>query len=66
MACKAVLSAITQMKFAANDADNFAPPLQYEEPSNFLDAVDRDPIASLRSAIRNVCILQIFGIIDSA
>lgn len=50
------------MDFAAENAQNYEPPLRESnfnphapyQQSNFLEIIDRDPIASLRSAIRNV------------
>jgi len=47
LACKAVLSAITNLDYA-NDVEG-----EEEQPSSF-DAVDGDPIATLRSLIRAV------------
>jgi hypothetical protein len=55
LSCKAVLSVFTRMDFASEDAALYEPPPGHLEASaSFFDAIDRDPIASLRSAIRNV------------
>lgn len=60
------------MDFAAENAENYEPPTRGFDSDlnsdnnpnpNFLDAISRDPIASLRSAIRNVCLVII--ILDS-
>ncbi|KAK7014542.1 ribonuclease H-like domain-containing protein, partial [Favolaschia claudopus] len=51
LACKAVLSAITDMDFAASDAPDFDRNAG-EEPYTFLDAVARDPVATIRTSIR--------------
>ncbi|KAK6981437.1 hypothetical protein R3P38DRAFT_3463793 [Favolaschia claudopus] len=48
--CKAVLSAITNMDFAAPGADDFVP--GGAEPRTFLDAIARDPIATVRTSVR--------------
>lgn len=50
---------ITSMDFAASDAPNFEPQEDADEPINFLNAIDRDPIALLRSAIRNVSLFTV-------
>ncbi|KAF7328296.1 Dimer-Tnp-hAT domain-containing protein [Mycena sanguinolenta] len=50
LACKAVLSAITDMDFAATGADDFVP--NRAEPRTFLDAIARDPIATVRTTVR--------------
>ena len=52
LACKAILKAITDMDFATENANEFVP----DGPSatTFVDAIDRDPIATIRSVIRAV------------
>ncbi|KAJ6556030.1 ribonuclease H-like domain-containing protein, partial [Mycena capillaripes] len=50
LACKAVLSAITDMDFAASEAADFEPAAG--EPGTFLAAIDRDPIATVRTTVR--------------
>ena len=42
------------MDFAKDDAANYEPPPRTGRPQDFLSAIDRDPIASLQSAIRLV------------
>lgn len=43
------------MNFASEDAEFYEPPEGcLEDTASLFDAIDRDPIASLRSAIRNV------------
>jgi hypothetical protein len=49
LACKAVLAAITNLDYVAETAEDFY-------PSNFLEGLDRDPIATVRSLICAVCI----------
>ncbi|KAK6992491.1 ribonuclease H-like domain-containing protein, partial [Favolaschia claudopus] len=51
LACKAVLSAITDMDFAASDAPDFNRDAG-EEAHTFLDAIARDPVATIRTSIR--------------
>ncbi|KAK7059379.1 hypothetical protein R3P38DRAFT_2758829 [Favolaschia claudopus] len=48
--CKAVSSAMTNMDFAAPGADDFVP--GDAEPRTFLDAIARDPIATVRTSVR--------------
>ncbi|KAJ7433152.1 hypothetical protein FB451DRAFT_1064718, partial [Mycena latifolia] len=50
LACKAVLGAITNMEFAAPEAGDFVPPVA--EATNFLDAINRDPVATIRTTVR--------------
>ncbi|KAJ7904012.1 hypothetical protein B0H13DRAFT_2025471, partial [Mycena leptocephala] len=50
LACKAVLGAITDMDFAVPEAGDFVP---FDAAAvNFLDAVERDPIATMRTTVR--------------
>ncbi|SJL00252.1 uncharacterized protein ARMOST_03564 [Armillaria ostoyae] len=49
LACKAVLTAITNIDYAHDDAD-FVP--QPGQPTNFMAACRRDPIATARSVVR--------------
>lgn len=43
------------MDFASENADLYEPPTGHlDDTASFFDAIDRDPIASLRSAIKNV------------
>ncbi|KAJ6582875.1 hypothetical protein DFH09DRAFT_277734 [Mycena vulgaris] len=50
LACKAVLSAIINLDFAAHDANDFEP--FDNEAVTFMDAIDHDPIATLRTIVR--------------
>ncbi|KAF7334741.1 HAT family dimerization domain-containing protein [Mycena sanguinolenta] len=50
LAVKAVLSAITDMDFAAPEAEDFVP--NPTAPQTVLDAIARDPIATVRTTIR--------------
>jgi hypothetical protein len=52
LACKAVLKAITNLNYAIEDVNEFVP----EGPlaTMFTDAIDRDPIATVRSIVRSV------------
>ena len=54
LACKAVLEAITNLKFAAENSADIQPD-SYVQPETFLQAMQRDPIALLRALIRGVC-----------
>ena len=54
LACKAVLSAITHIKYAAENADDYVPPMT--RSATFTEAIAWDPIAILRSLIRGVCL----------
>jgi hypothetical protein len=69
LACKAVLAAITNLTYAAEEAEDFVPPeeddeseedqydedMWYGENNPFMKAVRRrDPVATLRSLIRVV------------
>ncbi|KAJ7845304.1 hypothetical protein B0H13DRAFT_2095533, partial [Mycena leptocephala] len=50
LACKAVLGAITDMDFAAPEADDFVP---LRTPAdNFLGAIVGDPVATIRTTVR--------------
>lgn len=64
LACKAVLGAITNLNFASQDAPDFipsAPPGPRTEAQSFMDAIDRNPIATVRTVVRVVSpILIIF------
>lgn len=51
LACTAVLAAITALKYAEEDADDYDP-----NDDNVLHLLDRDPIATLRSLIRAACV----------
>ena len=52
LACKEVLKAITNIDFAAEDADDFNPATGAS--SSLADALNHDPIATLRTVIRKV------------
>ncbi|KAJ7498445.1 hypothetical protein B0H11DRAFT_2155608 [Mycena galericulata] len=52
LACVAILKAITDMDFDDNDATNFEP--QGNPAATFMDAIDRDPIATLRAIVRQI------------
>jgi hypothetical protein len=57
LACKAVLAAVTKIELAHETAEDHVPdPTGIAPPWYFQDAMKRDPIASLCSLIRNVCI----------
>lgn len=58
LACKAVLKEITDMKFAAANARDYVP--AGPVPTNFLDVLDRDPIATVRTLVRVVSIVMLF------
>ncbi|KAH9950786.1 ribonuclease H-like domain-containing protein [Amylocystis lapponica] len=49
--CKSVLGAITKLDFAANSAPEYVPTIG-PQPRSFLDAIDRDPIATVRTLVR--------------
>lgn len=53
LACKAVLAAMTKLEHGLSSAPDYVPkgPL----PLSFLEALTRDPIATLQSLIRSVC-----------
>lgn len=55
LACKAVLSTITNLDYAAENANDYVPEPVETEPDTFIDAVFRDPIATVRSLVRGVC-----------
>lgn len=55
LACKAVLGAITDMDFAAPEAADFVPPAAGAR--TFLDAINRDPVATVRTTVRVVSIV---------
>jgi len=57
LACKAVLSAITNLEYAAEEAEDYIPP--NTESLTFLDALSRDPVAAVRSLIRSVSFCNI-------
>ncbi|KAF7372427.1 HAT family dimerization domain-containing protein [Mycena venus] len=50
LACKAVLGAITDMDFAASGSADFIP--DPTRATTFLDAIARDPVATIRTTIR--------------
>lgn len=50
IACKAVLGEITNIKYAADKAVAFDPP-DGPTPVSFMDAIDRDPIAIVRTLV---------------
>ncbi|KAJ7231378.1 hypothetical protein C8J57DRAFT_1069711, partial [Mycena rebaudengoi] len=52
LACKAILKAITDTDFVDNNADNYEP--RGGPAATFMDAIDRDPIATLRTIIRQI------------
>lgn len=41
------------MDYAANDAEDYAP--NGLTPTTFIDAINRDPIATVRTLVRVVC-----------
>ncbi|KAG2110488.1 hypothetical protein DEU56DRAFT_749813, partial [Suillus clintonianus] len=53
LACKAVLGAITNLNFASQDAPDFIPSAPPGlESRSFMDAIDRDPIATVQTVVR--------------
>ena len=56
LACKAVIEALTHVEYSAPDAQEYIPPPNPNgaSPVSFLEALHRDPIATLRSLIRAV------------
>ncbi|KAJ7809475.1 hypothetical protein B0H14DRAFT_3759706 [Mycena olivaceomarginata] len=56
LACQAILKAITDMNFADSDATPFEP--SGNVATTFMDAIDRDPIATLRAISSSVIFLQ--------
>jgi hypothetical protein len=59
LACQAILKAITDMDFADSNATAFEP--SGNVATTFMDAIDRDPIATLRAIVRQVCVLFNYG-----
>ena len=56
LSCKAVLSAITSMEYAADNAPNYIPHgIAPHRSATFLDSISRDPIAMVRTLVRVVC-----------
>lgn len=55
LSCKAVLSAITAMEFAADKAPDYVPSEDVPDPgASFADSISRDPIATVRTLVRVV------------
>ena len=55
LASKAILSAITTMEFASNDAPEYIPDDDApNEDAPFEDSIERDPIATVRALVRVV------------
>jgi len=54
LACKAVLSAITRIEYAAENAGDYVPIVIGPRSTTFAEAITRDPIATLRSLVRGV------------
>ncbi|KAG1722095.1 hypothetical protein EDB19DRAFT_1646018, partial [Suillus lakei] len=55
LACKAVLGAITNLDFASQDAPDFIPSAPPgPESRSFMDAIDHDPIATVRTVVHIV------------
>ena len=52
LACKAVLGAITELKYVKENAVDFVP--NTPAPTTFEDVLRRDPVATTRSLIRGV------------
>ena len=55
LACKAVLAAITDVKFAEEDAEEYIPGNDYALTT--LQQLDKNSIATLRSLIKTVLII---------
>lgn len=53
LACKAVVEAITRIDFSVITAEEYVPP-EGAQPTSFVEALQRDPIATVRSLIRAV------------
>lgn len=53
LACKAVIEAITRIEFSAVNAEEYTPP-DGPQATSFVEALQRDPIATIRSLIRSV------------
>ncbi len=62
LACKAVLTAITNIDYA-NDHADFIP--QPGQPTNFMAACRHDPIATAHSIVQLVSLRSIITILDS-
>lgn len=64
LACKAMLAALTKMDFAQEDAGDHVPTWNEDlgEEEYLQDALKRDPVATLRSLIRAVSQLCVFGL----
>ena len=55
LSCKAVLSAITTIEFAADKAPDYVPTEDVPVPgASFAALISRDPIATIRTLIRVV------------
>lgn len=52
LACKAVLGAVTDLKHASPNAPDFVP--AGASAQTFMDAIDRDPISTVRTLVRVV------------
>ena len=52
LACKAVLTSITEMKYASEQAADYIP--GWAPAVSIIDAIDRDPIATVQSLICTV------------
>jgi len=58
LSCKAVLSAITSMEYAADNAPNYVPHgIVPHRSATFLDSISRDPIAMVQTLVHVVCSL---------
>ena len=55
LSCKAVLSAITTIEFAADKAPDYIPSEDVPDPgASFVDLISQDPIMTVRTLVRVV------------
>ena len=56
LACHAILEAVTKLKYAAENAEDYVPNDEDPVLATFEEALKRDPVATTRSLIRGVCL----------
>ena len=54
LACHAILEAVTKLKYAAENAEDYVPNNEDPVPATFKEALKRNPVATTRSLIRGV------------
>ena len=54
LACHAVLEAVTKLKYAAENAEDYVPNDEDPVPATFEEALKCDPVATTRSLIQGV------------